>query len=365
MENAGQIEITVQRSGNTSVEAAVDYSTRNNTASDRSDFTTCAGRLRFAPGETSKSFVVLITNDWVAESQEFAQLVLEDPALGSVVDLSSLIVQDDDHNTSPTNAIDDSGMFVHQHYHDFLNREPDASGLAFWTAEVEQCRQITNPQDRAACIEIKRVNVSASFFLSIEFQETGYLVYRMYRASFPESVARPRGFPRYFEFMRDAQEAGRGMIVGRDGWQAKLEQNKQALFAGFVQRAEFLALYPESMSAEQYVDALFRNAGLTPSATDRQSVLDEFKTPAGARARALRRIAENEVLTRREFNRAFVLVQYFGYLRRNPDDAPDSNFAGYDFWLGKLNEFGGNFVKAEMVKAFVNSREYRLRLGQP
>jgi hypothetical protein len=64
-----------------------------------------------------------------------------------------------------------------------------------------------------------------------------------------------------------------------------------------------------------------------------------------------------------EFNRAFVLMQYFGYLRRNPTDLPDSSFTGYDFWLGKLNQFNGNFIQAEMVKAFLNSDEYRQRFA--
>ena len=31
-------------------------------------------------------------------------------------------------------------------------------------------------------------------------------------------------------------------------------------------------------------------------------------------------------------------MQYIGYLRRNPNDAPDTNYAGYDFWLDKLNQ---------------------------
>ena len=65
----------------------------------------------------------------------------------------------------------------------------------------------------------------------------------------------------------------------------------------------------------------------------------------------------------REFNRAFVLMQYFGYLRRAPNEAPDGNFDGYNFWLSKLNQFNGNFVAAEMVKAFITSDEYRLRFG--
>src|SRR5207302_3113946 len=103
---------------------------------------------------------------------------------------------------------------------------------------------------------------------------------------------------------------------------------------------------------------------------DRASAISEFAgatntTDAAARARALRRVAENATLVQQEFNRAFVLTQYFGYLRRNPNDAPDGNFDGYNFWLGKLNQFNANFVQAEMVKAFITSTEYRQRFGQP
>src|SRR5258705_4559365 len=84
-----------------------------------------------------------------------------------------------------------------------------------------------------------------------------------------------------------------------------------------------------------------------------------------ARGRALRRVAETSIFTQQEKNRAFVLMEYFGYLRRNPNDPPEVglNFDGYNFWLGKLNEFNGNFVDAEMVKAFIVSGEYRHRFG--
>ena len=82
-----------------------------------------------------------------------------------------------------------------------------------------------------------------------------------------------------------------------------------------------------------------------------------------ARARALRRVAENSTLNIQEFNRAFVLMQYFGYLRRDPNSGPDTDYTGYDFWLTKLNQFNGNFVAAEMVKAFITSSEYRNRFG--
>jgi hypothetical protein len=113
---------------------------------------------------------------------------------------------------------------------------------------------------------------------------------------------------------------------------------------------------------------LFVNAGVTPTPSDQQAAIDEFggaatSANAAARARALRRVAENPALVQQESNRAFVLTEYFGYLRRNPNDAPDLDYTGYDFWLGKLNQFNGNFQNADMVKAFISSGEYRQRFG--
>ncbi|GAC1408015.1 MAG: hypothetical protein NVSMB56_20810 [Pyrinomonadaceae bacterium] len=58
-------------------------------------------------------------------------------------------------------------------------------------------------------------------------------------------------------------------------------------------------------------------------------------------------------------------MQYFGYLRRNPDDQPDGNFDGYNFWLGKLTSFNGDYIKSEMVRSFTLSNEYRKRFGKP
>jgi Tol biopolymer transport system component len=256
---------------------------------------------------------------------------------------------------SATNPVDDSQFFVHQHYLDFLSREPDAAGYAFWTNQITSCGS------DAQCIEVKRVNVSASYFLSIEFQESGYLVYRFYNAA----LNRTNGLPRFIEFMRDTQRVSDGVIVTAPGWQQQLEQNKQAFAQDFVTRPEFTALYPETMTAAQYVDALYQHAGITPTTAERQAALDEFNTPTGARGRVMRRVAENQALYTREFNRAFVLAEYFGYLRRNPDDPPDGNLAGYNFWLNKLTAFHGNYIDAEMVKAFITSTEYRSRFGSP
>ena len=82
-----------------------------------------------------------------------------------------------------------------------------------------------------------------------------------------------------------------------------------------------------------------------------------------ARAQALRQVAESQSLSNAEFNRAFVLMQFLGYLRRDPNSGPDTDYTGYDFWLTKLNQFNGNYINAEMVKAFITSVEYRQRFG--
>ena len=107
------------------------------------------------------------------------------------------------------------------------------------------------------------------------------------------------------------------------------------------------------------------NAGITLDPATREGLLLDLINGRRTRAAALRAVVEDAGFQRQEFNRAFVLMQYFGYLQRDPDSAPDSNFDGYNFWLGKLNQFNGNFVQAEMVKAFLNSTEYRARFGQP
>jgi hypothetical protein len=257
--------------------------------------------------------------------------------------------------------IRDSADFVTQHYRDFLGREPDAGGLAFWVNEIESCGA------DALCRENKRVNVSAAFFLSIEFQETGYLVYKTYKAAFGNLPGAPVPLT-LGEFLPDKQDISSGVVIGQPGAGALLEQNKTAYFNAFVQRARFASAYPTTLTPAQYVDSLNANTGGLLTADERRAAVNEFGGAAttadvGARARALRRVAENTEFTRVEKNRAFVLMQYFGYLRRNPNDAPDTDFGGYFFWLNKLDQFGGNFVEAEMVKAFITSLEYLRRFG--
>ena len=150
------------------------------------------------------------------------------------------------------------------------------------------------------------------------------------------------------------------------GWEALLESNKQAYFLEFVQRARFINAYPAGMTPTQFVDQLNARAGNPLDATERQALIDELtaNNTTSGRASVLRKVAEDATLAEAERNRAFVLMQYFGYLRRDPNDPPDSDYTGYDFWLGNLERFNGNFVQAELVKAFITSDEYRHRFGQ-
>ncbi|MFL6254687.1 MAG: hypothetical protein ACJ74T_06670 [Pyrinomonadaceae bacterium] len=144
----------------------------------------------------------------------------------------------------------------------------------------------------------------------------------------------------------------------------RLEQNKQSYFDSLVTTDRFTTLYPQGLSPEQYIGALNTNAGDVLSQAERNGLVNDLKSGAKSRGQVLRAVAEDADLNSAEFNRAFVLMQYFGYLRRNPDDLPDTNFDGYNFWLSKLKEFGGNFIQAEMVKAFLSSDEYSKRFGQ-
>lgn len=262
------------------------------------------------------------------------------------------------------NKIGDSQFFVRQHYSDFLNRLPDSSGLAFWNNQIVECG-LDKP-----CIELRQINVSAAFFLSIEFQETGYLVYRFYKSAYGNIPGAP--VPGTFgEFLPDTQQIGQGVQVGIGNWQAQLEANKQAFASAFIARARFVNAYATTLTPAQFVDALFTQSGVTPTASERNAAIAEFgaainTTDTAARARALRLVAENSQLKNQETNKAFVLMQYFGYLRRNPNDPPEAglNFDGYNFWLNKLNQANGNFVNADMVKSFLVAGEYRARFGQ-
>jgi CSLREA domain-containing protein len=383
LEGGKHVDTTITRFGDTSGAASVSFATGDlagtqncnvalGVASSRCDYEARLATVRFAPGETSKTVTVFVIDDSYLEGPETFTVNLSNASgvtLGATF-TATVTITDNDLATGP-NPIDQTGFFVNLHYLDFLNREPDQPGFDFWSNEINVCG---NSQ---LCIEGKRVNTSGSFFLSIEFQQTGYLVERLYKASYADATGTSTlngshqlmvPIVRLNEFLLDTQEISQGVIVGQAGWEQVLENNKQSFAAQFVQRSRFTTAFPTSLTPAQFVDALNQNAGNVLSAGERTTAINLFGGAGNtnnltARAQAVRQVADDQDLQNAEFNRAFVLMQYFGYLRRNPNDPQDSDYTGYEFWLNKLNQFNGNFLNAEMVKAFITSIEYRQRVG--
>jgi hypothetical protein len=146
--------------------------------------------------------------------------------------------------------------------------------------------------------------------------------------------------------------------VNKTGWEGVLEANKVAYANDFVSRTRFTTAYPAGMSAAQFVDTLNNNAGNPLSTNERNQLVSDLTGGQKTRAQAVRAVAEDQDLSLAEKNKAFVLMQYFGYLRRDPNSGPDTDYTGYDFWLKKLNAHGGDFHAAEMVRSFLVAGEY-------
>jgi len=341
---SGQI---LDNSGNPVEGAAV----RMNGSQNRLTVTDAAGRYHFDQVETNGLYVVTPSRPnftFSPPQRTFNQLGANTEATFTAA-----------AGGGSLNPLDTTEYFVRQQYLDFLGREPDEAGFNFWVNNLESCG------NDLGCREVKRIDTSAAFFLSIEFQQTGYVVYRTYQAAFGDLRDAPVPL-QLTEFRGDAAQISKGVVVLRDGWQRALETNKKLFAEDFVKRARFAAAYPLTMTPAEFVDKLFANAAIPLTDDDHAAAIVEFARAAdtsdvAARGRVLRQVAENSILIRRRFNRAFVLMEYFGYLRRDPNSGQDRDFAGYTFWLDKLDRFDGNFQEAEMVKAFLSSIEYRAR----
>jgi hypothetical protein len=264
-------------------------------------------------------------------------------------------------------TINDSDFFVNQQYVDFLSRFPDQSGFNFWVGQITACGS------DATCIAGLRDNTSGAFFLSIEFQATGYLAERMYKVAYGDFVGTstlggahtlPVPIIKRSEFLPDTLQLSNGVVVdpNNDAWQTVLENNKVAYANDFVSRSRFTAAFPVSMTPAQFVDKLNTNGGnngANPlSQSERDQLVQELTLGTKTRAQVVRAVAEDQDLINSEKNRAFVLMQYLGYLRRDPNAGQDTDHTGYEYWLQKLNSFGGDFHAAQMVRSFIVSGEY-------
>src|SRR6266496_868484 len=246
-------------------------------------------------------------------------------------------------------TIDDADFFVNQHYVDFLGRFPDTGGFNFWIGQIT-----TTCGTDQTCIYNRRAAVSASFFVSPEFQQTGYYIYRFYLATLGRQ-------PSFAEFKTDRQQ-----VVGG----SNLETSKTNFATAWVQRPDFLTKYPNTMTNSQFVNAILQTMN---TATDiaNNSVGFDLTSQAGNYISQLDQGASRAAVTRqiiddasyqnysRVYNSGFVLMQYFGYLRRGAD------IAGYNFWFDNVNHVLAGDVLAyqKMVCVFITSPEYQFRFS--
>ena len=198
------------------------------------------------------------------------------------------------------------------------------------------------------CLHQRRIGVSAAFFVELEFQKTGYVVYRMYRAAYGTLTNAPsRANLLYAQFMPDRA----GLVGG-----PQLEQSTVDFANRFVQRSEFKTAYPDTLTPADLVNKLFDTATLTPFASERLQEISALQGGTKTRAQVLLDVTDIQAFKDREYNPAFVLMQYYGYLRRDPDQA------GYDFWLNVLNNREPNNFRG-MVCSFITSTEYQERFS--
>ena len=230
---------------------------------------------------------------------------------------------------SCANPIDCNQFFVNQHYFDFLNRDPDPAGLAAWQAVLNNCS--------AGDTSCDRIHVSSAFFRSPEFQGRGYFLYRFYPVAFGRK-------PDYDEFRADLTKIS-GFLSD-----AELESAKQEFVVAFMTRPAFATKF-NSLDDTSYVDTLLSTANVTHQSRDYW--IAALGNGSRTRAQVLREIAESTEVYIKYYNQAFVVMQYFGYLRRQPD-------ALYLNWITYLDETGDY---RNMINGFMNSVEYRGRFG--
>ncbi|MDQ1559830.1 MAG: hypothetical protein QOD32_2890 [Pyrinomonadaceae bacterium] len=364
-EGGGRISLTVTRSGNTASTATVNYRTTDNPAAvrcddtttlpgaafARCDYATSVDRITFAPGETSVSFSIPLIDDAHAETDEWVEVVLTDPTGVTLSGQTTtrVTITDNDAPNAP-NPIDGNEFFVRMQYLDFLNREPDADGMAAWMRVLSNCADVN------ADPTCDRNTVSSSFFRAPEFQLKGLFAYLFYKVAFGR-------LPLYAEITPDMRSVS-GQTEGE-------VYRKRAEFAeAFAGRAAFRERY-DSLSDQLFVNTLLSRYHLTaitthdPAAPEAGRKLTltsaqlfaQMSAGTLSRAQVLRAVVQSDEVAAAEYNGAFVAMQYYGYLRRTPEED------GYQAWLRVINRDPNN-VRL-MVDGFMNSPEYRLRFGQP
>ncbi|MFN2482174.1 MAG: S8 family serine peptidase [Pyrinomonadaceae bacterium] len=371
-ETAGAAVLTVARTGDASSAVTVEVRTIDSTAivpcADtsgsvafaRCDYATTVQTVSFAAGDSAtKTVNVPLVNDAHAEPNEVVQVALFNATggatLGTPATVNLTITSDDAPNAANPILSSDFSFFVRQQYLDFFGREPDAGGFAAWKATLDNCPDPFNSNPSAPSATCDRVSVSKNFFLSAEFEQKGRFVFNFYKAAFSR-------LPLYAEIIPDMAS-----LTAVD--EAVFFARKAAFTNSFVQRQEFRNFY-DALSNTAFVDALMNRYSLqqitTPDPLNpdgstkitmtRAEMVGRLNLGTLTRAQALRAVADSDEVKAAEANPSFVAMQYFGYLRRDPEPG------GYGDWLRTINANPSDI--RSMVNGFLNSDEYKLRFGK-
>ena len=272
----------------------------------------------------------------MAQSPPTLRIVTETPGLPSELFYGNIKVKPLRlrPGTNQPITIDDIDFFVMQQYIDFLGRFPDSTGFANWNDTLNNCPNGGFGEfDNPGC---DRVHVSAGFYQSHEFQGRGFWVYRFYEASLGRR-------PLYAEFVPDMVKVGGAQSPQQE------ELSKNEYMNAFVLKQEFKNLY-DGLDNTAFVNKLEQTAGVTLS---NKADLVSALNGGTSRGQVVRNVIETQQVFDKFFNRGFVSMQYFGYLRRDPDTI------GFQNWLNTLNADPSNF--RHMIFGFIYSTEYRTR----
>jgi hypothetical protein len=207
---------------------------------------------------------------------------------------------------------------------------------------IYAANETDNSGGRLAARELASLISYDPFALLADFPGTSFFVYRSWLVSKGRMPTRD-------EFLHSMRLLGRGVFIGASDWEDKLKAN------GLLVLTEL----NESVSLEtndEYLTRLFKNARIPPENGMRAQLLGGLDKQTESRLSVLSRIVEAPEVYRREYNTAFVLVHYFGYLRRNPGDAPDTGLGGLNHWRAILDESGDY---RSVSRAFLESGEYK------
>ncbi|HSB26380.1 MAG TPA: matrixin family metalloprotease [Pyrinomonadaceae bacterium] len=260
---------------------------------------------------------------------------------GETAFLPGALTIDPGVSATGTNPIDDYRFFITQHYLDLTGREPDQTTLEKLTAQFTQCGS------RVDCLKIRRLDLAASLLAQNELPSTGVFLHSLYTAGFGRR-------PHLSEYESDRNALST--------YNTDIEDGRVAFALSFVQRAEFQRRYPTTLRASEFVDQLLGNVlqhtGIDLK-TERTKLIGLYDGTNAGRAAVLSRVVSPASVIDAQYNQAFVLLQYFGYLRRDPDES------GFNFWVNVLKSkpLRDPSAARSMVCAFLTSTEYQNRFG--